>query len=167
MKRNRGWPWPQLSFGLGPMFGEDGWCRDCGMPLREQQGSLTLERKGMATISGGWVPYWQYDTICLEQSLADEAAARFTLDLRPVEWRGFPPGSAQQIVIPTVGTQWFDADELRTAAIARHGSAGARAAPVCSNSIDTLSGLRTNAMRPSRGGRLISTPLACRCAQVA
>ena len=126
MKRNRGWPWPDSSYGLSPMFGEDGWCRDCGMPLREQQGSLTLKRTGMATISGGWVPYGRYDLICLEQSLADEAAARFTLDLRPLEWRGFSPGSAQQIVIPTVGTQWFDADELRTAAIARHGSAGAQ-----------------------------------------
>lgn len=108
------------------MFGEDGWCHDCGMPLRDQQGSLTLQRKGMATISGAWVPYWQYDVICLEQSLADEVTARFTLELRPVEWRGFPPGSAQQIVIPTVGTQWFDADELRNASISRNGSAGAR-----------------------------------------
>jgi len=124
-KRNRGWPWPQQSFGLGPMFGDDGWCRDCGMPLREQQGSLTLERKDMATISGAWVPYWRY-VICLEQSLADEVSARFTVELRPMEWRGFPPGSAQQIVIPTVGTQWFDAEELRAASTTRNGSDGAR-----------------------------------------
>lgn len=81
------------------------------MPLHEQQGSLTLQRKGMATIAGAWVPYWQYDIICLEQSLAGEIVTRFTVKLIPVEWPGFPPGSAQQIVIPTVGTQWFDADE--------------------------------------------------------
>lgn len=126
MKRNRGWPWPESSFGLDPMFGDDGWCHDCGMPLREQQGSLTLQRKGMATIAGAWVPYWRYDMICLEQSLADEITRRFTVKLLPVEWRGFPPGSAQQIVIPTVGTQWFDADELRTAATMRNGSDGTR-----------------------------------------
>lgn len=126
MKRNRGWPWPEPSFGLDPMFGEDGWCHDCGMPLREQHGSLTLQRKGMATIAGAWVPYWRYDIICLEQNLADEIVTRFTVKLLPVEWRGFPPGSAQQIVIPAVGTQWFDADELRAASIMRNGSDGAQ-----------------------------------------
>ena len=34
-----------------------------------------------------------------------------------------------------------------------HGSAGASAAPFCSSSMEMLSGERTNAMRPSRGGR--------------
>ena len=38
------------------------------------------------------------------------------------------------------------------------GSAGLSAAPFCSNSIEMLSGERTNAMRPSRGGRLMVTP---------
>ncbi len=47
------------------------------------------------------------------------------------------------------------------------GSAGAFAAPRCNNSTDTLSGDRTNAIRPSRGGRLISTPFFARFAQVA
>ncbi len=39
-----------------------------------------------------------------------------------------------------------------------HGGAGASAGPFCNNSIDTLSGERTKAMRPSRGGRLMVTP---------
>jgi len=43
------------------------------------------------------------------------------------------------------------------------GSAGASAAPICNSSIEMLSGLRTNAMRPSRGGRLMVTPLSIRC----
>ena len=43
------------------------------------------------------------------------------------------------------------------------GSAGSSASPSCSSSTDTLSGLRTKAMRPSRGGRLMVTPLSCRC----
>jgi len=46
------------------------------------------------------------------------------------------------------------------------GSAGASRSPICSSSIDTLSGLRTKAMCPSRGGRLITTPAACSLAQV-
>lgn len=47
------------------------------------------------------------------------------------------------------------------------GSAGARASPACSSSMEILSGERTKAMRPSRGGRLITTPLSCRYWQVA
>src|SRR5690606_28824119 len=38
------------------------------------------------------------------------------------------------------------------------GSCGGSASPFCSSSIEMLSGERTNAMRPSRGGRLIVTP---------
>lgn len=48
-----------------------------------------------------------------------------------------------------------------------HGWAGASAWPFCSNSIEIRSGVRTKAMRPSRGGRLMTTPCACRCAQIA
>ncbi len=47
------------------------------------------------------------------------------------------------------------------------GSRFGRASPVCSNSIEMLSGERTNAMRPSRGGRLIVTPRSIRRWQVA
>src|SRR3546814_12237481 len=36
-----------------------------------------------------------------------------------------------------------------------HGSAGASAAPACSNSIEMASGVRTNAIWQPRGGRLI------------
>ena len=43
------------------------------------------------------------------------------------------------------------------------GSAGSSASPICKSSIEILSGERTNAMRPSRGGRLIVTPLSIRC----
>jgi hypothetical protein len=38
------------------------------------------------------------------------------------------------------------------------GSRAGNASPFCSNSIEIRSGERTNAMRPSRGGRLITTP---------
>ena len=46
------------------------------------------------------------------------------------------------------------------------GSAGALASPFCRISMEMLSGERTNAMLPSRGGRLIVTPALCSLAQV-
>jgi hypothetical protein len=123
-KRNRGWPWPEDSWGLTPMFGEDGWCHSCGVPKHAQTGSLILQRKGMK-VEGGWVPNWQFDPICLERSVAEEAASRFNLELLKVDWHGSPPGDAMQIVVPSVGEAWFDPDELREKTIERHGTAGA------------------------------------------
>lgn len=51
--------------------------------------------------------------------------------------------------------------------IESHGSAGASASPFCSSSIDCLSGERTNAIWPSRGGRLMVMPSFISRAQVA
>lgn len=123
-KRNRGWPWPEESFGLTPMFGEEGWCRSCGVPKHGQTGALVLQRKAL-TVVGAWVPYWQWNAICLERSVAEEAATRFDLELRVVEWPKTPPGEAMQIVVPTIGDAWFDPGELREKLIAKHGTAGA------------------------------------------
>lgn len=125
LKRNRGWPWPEDSWGLTPMFGEGSWCRSCGVPQREQRGSLILQRMGLAQPTGAWVPNWQFDAICLERSLGDEATARFDLEVREVEWHGSPPGEAVQIVVPSVSERWFDPDELRKTAVDQHGAAGA------------------------------------------
>ena len=47
------------------------------------------------------------------------------------------------------------------------GSLGGNAAPFCNSSIDWLSGERTNAIMPSRGGRLIVTPDCMSFSQVA
>ena len=47
------------------------------------------------------------------------------------------------------------------------GSRGASAGPCCSSSIEMLSGERTKAMWPSRGGRLMVTPERIRRSQVA
>lgn len=125
-KRNRGWPVPESSWGLTPMFGEDGWCHSCGVPRRPQTGSLVLSRKGMARVEGAWIPNWQFDVVCLERSLADEVAKIFDVELREIAWPRAAPGEAMQMVVPTVGESWFDVDELRSAAVARHGVDGAR-----------------------------------------
>lgn len=52
----------------------------------------------------------------------------------------------------------YPAYQVPVFSIESHGSAGANGEPFCNNSIEILSGERTNAMCPSRGGRLINTP---------
>lgn len=125
-KRNRGWPWPEASWGLTPMFGETGWCRGCGTPTGSQIGSLVLQSKGMSTAVGAWMPNWLSDVICLEGSIAREVERRFDVELRAVEWHHTPRGEAAQIVVPTVGDAWFDAAALTEATVAVHGEAGRR-----------------------------------------
>jgi len=122
-RRNRGWPWPEDSFGLTPVHGPDGWCRACGVPSKPQSGSLVLQRRGI-TVQGAWMPYWRYDVICLEADLASRIARRFRVDLIDVEWHASPPGRAAQILVPTVGARWFDHDELRDRVTAEHGRPG-------------------------------------------
>ena len=130
LKKNRTWPWPEDSFGLTPMFGEEGWCRSCGVPKREQHGPLILQaRKQSAT--GAWVPYWQYDIICVEARLGIVLCDRFGINLREVEWRGTAPGPAFQLVIPVGAEPWYDPKELAASAEARHGTTGAEC-PECS-----------------------------------
>jgi len=126
-KRNRGWPWPEDSYGLTPMFGEDGWCHACGVPRHAQTGSLILQRKRFK-VHGAWMPYWQYDALCLEAGLADEIARNFRVDLVDVAWHATAAGEARQIVAPPVGDRWFDPDQLRARLTARHGTPGSECA---------------------------------------
>jgi hypothetical protein len=51
--------------------------------------------------------------------------------------------------------------------IESHGSCGGSGDPFCRISIEMPSGERTKAILPSRGGRLITTPLSCSFWQVA
>jgi hypothetical protein len=83
-----------------------------------------LQRKSFK-VHGAWVPYWRYDTICVEAALADRLAERFALNLVDVEWHASSPGKAKQIIVPTVGDRWFDPGELRDRVTEQHGTAGA------------------------------------------
>lgn len=123
LKRNRGWPSPEDSWGLTPMFGEDGWCRSCGMPLREQCGPLKMRRAGLAKPEGAWTPNWRFDVLCVGEALASELG-RFAVDVRPVSWVGKSDPPAWQVVLPVVGSRWFDPARLSDLAVARHGVAG-------------------------------------------
>ncbi|MFI6097475.1 hypothetical protein ACIA8G_18080 [Lentzea sp. NPDC051213] len=129
-KRNWGWPWPEDSWGLTPRFGEDGWCRSCGVPQRAQSGSLVLRKKGKTGPPAAWVPNWQFDVVCLERSLAEEIGAKFDIELCEVAWHGSGGADAMQIVAPWTEQPWFDHDELRAAAEQRHGVAG-KTCPDC------------------------------------
>jgi len=127
--RTRGWPWPDDSWGLTPMYGQEGWCHSCGVPKVPQCGSLVLQRRSLTCV-GAWLPNWQFNAICLDRDLAKEVHARFNVELRPVAWPRSPLGEAYQIVAPAIGQAWFDAKSLGESAIARHGRDGARC-PAC------------------------------------
>lgn len=124
LKRNRGYPWPEVSFGLTPMFGTDGWCHSCGVPRAEQTGSLVMQRKRASRYDGAWVPNWLFDAFCLEQSVADGVLHQFDLQLREVRWHGPGDNEASQIVAPTASEPWFDRKELLARAAVAHGSSG-------------------------------------------
>lgn len=126
LKRNRGWP---ARSGERELFGADGFCEACWVPYHEQTGRLVLERP-RARMTGVWVPNWIFDTLCVDEALAEEVASGFDVDLRPIEWARGGAERAFQIVIPTVGDMWFDPDGLAQRAVEVHGSAGATC-PVC------------------------------------
>ncbi|MEM8707206.1 MAG: hypothetical protein AAGE98_12165 [Actinomycetota bacterium] len=127
-KRNRGWPWPETTFGLSSMYGDDGWCAKCGVPNRPQTGAMTLQAKGFAGVAGAWTPNWRHDTVCVDADLAQQIKERFDLELRPVTWIGRsaadrPP--AWQLMIPVAESPWFDPEQLASVLEAQHGVAGA------------------------------------------
>jgi hypothetical protein len=66
---------------------------------------------------------------------------------------------------PVLGGQ--SAHHLPVFGIDSHGSCLGFASPLCSSSMEMLSGERMNAMRPSRGGRLMVMPAFMRLSQVA
>lgn len=93
------------------MYGEDGWCRTCGLPKHSQSGSIVLQRKGLK-LEGAWVPNWQFDVYCAVQLLAEEARERFHVDLRPVASVGSGRLDASQIVVESTSHPWFNPDDL-------------------------------------------------------
>lgn len=127
-RRQRGWPWPSSTLGMDPMFGEDGWCHACGVPRGEQTGSLVLQRKKLR-IGGAWAPYWKWDVICVETSLAEEIAGEFAVEFREVRWPDGSPSGAQQLLFPVTGDAWFDPAALSESLAKQHrGRDGARCA---------------------------------------
>jgi hypothetical protein len=129
LRRNRGWPWPEDSWGLTPMFGGDGWCHACGVPKHEQTGSIVLQRKGLK-VEGAWVPNWQFDAYCLATAVAAKAAERFGIGLMPVVAPGGVPLEASQVIITSSRVPWFDASDITGPISAIHGKSS-ETCPVC------------------------------------
>src|SRR5882672_3020287 len=67
----------------------------------------------------------------------------------------------------TCTKNWCKAYQWPVFGIEVHGSAGGFGWPFCNSSIECRSGERTNAMLPSRGGRLMVMPAFIRRSQVA
>lgn len=120
LRRNRGWPWPESSWGLTPMFGEDGWCKACGLPQHPQSGSVVLQRRGL-TPTGGWVPHWQFDVYCLDSRLVELAARTFDLNFRSIFAPTGEEYAAQQIIIQSTAQEWFDPEEIELLIAPIHG----------------------------------------------
>lgn len=128
--RNRGWPWPKSSWGLGPMFGERGWCTGCGMPLVAQMGPLTLTGDDISGRGQCWIPHWRYE-VCVDSELAMAVRSEFGVDHREVVWRdseGKDP-TYQLLSTPTIGPM-FDHSALQVALLEHHENAG-RACSEC------------------------------------
>jgi hypothetical protein len=124
-QRNRGWPWPESSWGLTPMYGEDGWCHECGIPLTEQTGSVVLERRGLTSGLGVWMPNWRFDLYCADDGVVSRArAAGFRLDSLPIQWHGASLGVAHQLTLRVSSAPWFDPDELAVPVLDLHGKLG-------------------------------------------
>jgi len=114
-----GWPWPEDSYGMDPMFGSDGWCHSCGTALSVQSGPLTIQGSKFPTASL-WMPNWQFDAICVAPELADGIRDRFSVELGEVHKpRGGATGVMQ--LLPAVTPEpWYEPRLLADAVHARH-----------------------------------------------
>lgn len=123
-RRNRGWPWPEGSYGLTPMYGEDGWCRGCGIPLVHQLGSIVLKRSSRDNFAGAWLPNWQFEAFCVDGKLGAELVGSYRVRTLPVGWRGSEGDAALQILADQDDAFYFDPGRLEAAAVEVHGEAG-------------------------------------------
>lgn len=115
-----GWPWPEDSYGLGPMYGEDGWCRGCGTPLSDQTGTLVIQGSKFPTAEV-WMPNWLFDVVCVSESVADDIKERFEVDLGEVHKPRKGPTGVKQVLPAQTVEPWHRPEELAQAVRARHG----------------------------------------------
>lgn len=115
-----GWPWPEESYGLGPMYGDDGWCRGCGTPLVEQSGSLVIQGSKFPSAEV-WMPNWLYDVVCVSAAVADEISGRFAVDLGEVHKPRKGQTGVKQVLATQTLEPWHQPHELADAVRARHG----------------------------------------------
>ena len=126
-----GWPWPESSYGLDPMYGPKGWCHECGIPQVPRLGGMVLQASKFPT-SAFWVPNWRYDALCVRLDDAVDVISDFDLTTIEVSTpRGAGTGVVQ--LVPEVAqAPWFNHFALSSRVRARHRSLGSDC-PSCRN----------------------------------
>ncbi len=114
-----GWPWPERSFGLDPMYGEDGWCHECGTPVRQQIGPLTIQGSGFPA-ADVWIPNWRYDSVCVSGKLAEQLRDHFNVKMREVHKPRHGPTGVQQLVPSISERPWYATAALSESVRKRH-----------------------------------------------
>lgn len=129
-----GWPWPEESYGLDPMFGADGWCHSCGTALRPQSGPVVIQGRKFPD-SNVWTPNWLFDVVCVSQEVAQELPERFSVELGEVHKPREGASGAMQILPTVTIKEWYDQTTLSVAVNARHrqyeGDRTGSACPAC------------------------------------
>src|SRR5690606_38176958 len=128
---------------------------------------VVVRRRGRGWWPGGGTPYRPWVcrvALCRIVSAMDGASEAYRDVFTAVRQRAIRRTRGLTTV-----TRTFTNDRARnepelyhlpTLGIDAQGSCGGFAPPFCSSSIEMLSGERTKAIRPSRGGRLIVTPMS-------
>lgn len=114
-----GWPWPEDSYGLGPMYSDQGWCRGCGTPSGEQTGALVIQGSKFPSAEV-WMPNWLYDVVCVSARVAGDITERFKIDLGEVHKPRKGPTGVKQILPAQTVEPWHRREELVRAVRARH-----------------------------------------------
>jgi len=114
-----GWPWPEQSWGLEAMYGEDGWCHSCGTPKHEQTGHLTLQGSGFPS-APVFIPNWQFNAICLDAATAAHVASRFNVNMLEVHKPRTSDTGVHQLLPSVTSEPWYDSDALRRVVTAQH-----------------------------------------------
>lgn len=115
-----GWPWPEDSYGLGPMYGDDGWCRGCGTPLVEQSGCLVIQGRKFPS-ADVWMPNWLFDVVCVSAVVAAEINERFVVELGDVHKPRQGPTGVKQLRPSQTIESWHPPQALAEAVRTRHG----------------------------------------------
>lgn len=93
-----GWPWAEDSYGLGPIYRDDGWCRGCcGTPLVEQSGALVIQGSKLPSAEV-WMPNWLFDVVCVSAAMAYDIEGRFATHLGEVHKPRKGPAGVTQIL---------------------------------------------------------------------
>jgi hypothetical protein len=107
------------------MYGDDGWCRGCGVPSRTQCGSLVLQASKLPK-GPLWMPNWRFDALCARVPETSAVLERFAVRTLPVHTPRSRDTGIVQILATTTAAPWYDEADLWKAAVVRHGDAGRR-----------------------------------------